>query len=75
MKLTRSRQHPVVYTQADKVFLYVAQALEAATLTGQTASRVCEATKVLLASTNTNVDAILASFPPEAQDTVRRHFG
>ncbi|KAK0713787.1 armadillo-type protein [Lasiosphaeria miniovina] len=68
------KQHPAVFAQAEKVFLFVAQALEADTLTGQTAARVCGATKLLVANTNTNAELILLQFSPDAQAVIRAHF-
>ncbi len=66
----------MVMTQAAKVFVYVAQALEAETLTGQTAIRVVAATKLLLEATGTNGDQLLQQhFTPEAGQTIRGHFG
>lgn len=70
------RNHPVVVSQAAAVFNFVGQALVADVLSGQTMLRVIQATKRLVAATNTNAEAILASnFTPEAQQLIRGHFG
>jgi hypothetical protein len=69
------RQHPAVLGQGAKVFVFVAQALETDALAGQTAARVVAATKMLLAATNTDPTPLLQQFSPEAQQTIRRHFG
>jgi hypothetical protein len=62
-------------TQAQKIFNFVAQALEAEALQGQTANRVVESTKVLLTASNIDPAALLLQLSPEAQQVVRRHFG
>jgi importin-5 len=64
-----------VLTQAAKCFAFVAQALEAETLTGATATRVCAAVKQLVTTAGLDANALLASLSPEAQLTVRQHFG
>ncbi|KAK0611170.1 armadillo-type protein [Immersiella caudata] len=69
------KQHPVVISQAGAVFVYVAQALEADALSGQTAARVIAATKQLLLATQTDGEALLQqNFTPEAQQLIRGHF-
>lgn len=68
------RQHPAVGQQPDKVFLYIAQGLESQTLTSQTASRVCAATKVLLQATNTDPTPLLQQFTPDAQQVIMAFF-
>jgi hypothetical protein len=70
-----SKQHPAVTSQAPRVFVLVAQALEAEALSGQNAARVVAATKVLLEGTNTDVMPLLQQFSPEAQNVIRAHFG
>jgi importin-5 len=65
----------VVISQAGAVFVYVAQALEADALSGQTAARVIAATKQLLLATQTDGEALLQqNFTPEAQQLIRGHF-
>lgn len=68
------KRHPAVLAQASPVFLAVAAALDAETLTGQTATRVVNATKVLLTETGTNAAALLQNFTPEQQQTISAHF-
>jgi len=69
-----SRQHPAVTSQAQRIFVFVAQALEAESLRGQNAARVVAATKVLLEGTSTDVSPLLLQFSPEAQNAIRAHF-
>lgn len=73
-QLTLSRQHPAVTSQAPRIFVFVAQALEHEALSGQNAGRVVAATKVLLEGTSTDVSPLLQQFSPEAQQTIRAHF-
>ncbi|KAF4453727.1 putative beta karyopherin [Fusarium austroafricanum] len=68
------QRHPAVANQAGKVFVFVAQALEAETLVGQTASRVALATKGLLTSTGVDPTPLLQQFSPEAQRTIMGFF-
>ncbi len=68
------KQHPSVTTQPQKVFVYVAQALESEALSGQTAARVIVATKNLFQATNTDAGALLQQFSPGSQQTIRTHF-
>lgn len=72
--MTRNRQNPVVLGQASKAFVHVAQALEAETLRGQTASRVVTATKALLQATSVNPTPLLQQFSPDAQGVIMGHF-
>lgn len=69
------RQHPAVVNQPQKIFVFVAQALEAEALSGQTASRVVAATQMLLTASNTDPTPLLQQFSPEAQQVIRVHFG
>ncbi|KAL2179481.1 armadillo-type protein [Thermothelomyces heterothallicus CBS 202.75] len=69
-----AKQHPAVTSQAPRIFVYVAQALEAEALAGQNAARVVAATKLLLEGTNTDVTPLLQQFTPEAQNVIRAHF-
>ncbi|PON31128.1 hypothetical protein TGAM01_v200548 [Trichoderma gamsii] len=64
------RQYPSVMNQAGKVFVFIAQALEAETLQGQTASRVAAATKALLTAANVDPMPLLQQFSPESQRTI-----
>lgn len=68
------RQNPAVTSQPAKVFVFVAQALEAETLQGQTATRVVEATKTLLAAASLNPAQLLAQLSPETQAIVHAWF-
>lgn len=68
------RQNPAVLSKADRVFGFIVQALEAATLQGQTAVRVAESAKRLVAATGLNADQILAGVSPDSQERVRKFF-
>jgi hypothetical protein len=57
------------------VFVFIAQALEAETLQGQTAARIVEAAKVLLQVASLDPAVVLQSLPIETQATVRAFFG
>lgn len=69
-----SRQNPAVTSQPAKVFVFVAQALEGQTLQGQTANRVVEATKALLAAASLNPAQLLAQLSSETQLKVHAWF-
>lgn len=60
--------------QAGKIFVYIAQALEADTLQGQTASRVAVATKALLTEAGVDPTPLLQQFSPESQRTIMGFF-
>lgn len=61
--------------QADKIFLYVAQALEADMLgTGEVAQKVVQATKTLMQQSGVDAQSLLQQFSPEAQQTITRYF-
>jgi hypothetical protein len=68
------QQNPAVFAKADRVFGFIVQALEAATLQGQTAARVATSAKQLVAVTGANADQILASVDPASQERVRKFF-
>ncbi|EIT73173.1 armadillo-type protein [Aspergillus flavus] len=68
------QQNPTVLSNADKVFGYIVQALEAETLQGQTAARVANSAKQLVATTGLNADQILAGVNPDNQAAVRSYF-
>ncbi|VBB81386.1 Putative importin beta-3 subunit [Podospora comata] len=72
-----SKQHASIAApgRAAQIFVYVAQALEGETLSGQNAARVVAATKLLLEGTGTDPSPLLSQFSPEAQQTIRAHFG
>lgn len=69
-----TRQHPVIVSQPQRVFQVVAEALEAEMLAGAVVQRVTTSLKNLLQATGQNPDALLASFSPEGQQTVRSYF-
>lgn len=62
-------------SEAAKCFTFIAQALEAETLQGQTATRVVNVAKQLVAMAGLNADQLLANMAPETQQTVRAFFG
>lgn len=56
------------------MFGFIVQALEAATLQGQTAVRVADSAKRLVAATGLNGEQILAGVSPDSQERVRKFF-
>lgn len=68
------RQHPTIGQRPGDVFVHVAKALEAQTLTAQTAQRVCAAAKILLQATNTDPTPLLQQFPADAQQVIMSYF-
>ena len=70
-----SRQHPAVMANASRCFSYIAQALEAETLQGQTAQRIVDAAKRLITTAGLDANQLLAGLNPETQQTVRAYFG
>ena len=69
------RQNPAVLAKAQRCFAFVAEALHAETLQGQTAERTIAASKQLVTMANLSADQLLAGLEPEVQQTVRRYFG
>lgn len=69
------RQNPAVVTQAAKVFVFIAQALEAETLQGQTATRIVASAKQLITTAGLDAAQLLQQLSPETQQTVRAYFG
>ncbi|KAI9844905.1 MAG: hypothetical protein M1837_005191 [Sclerophora amabilis] len=69
------QQHPIIMAQAPKCFVFIAQALEAETLQGQTAQRVVAAAKQLLGNAGVDPAQILPTLNAETQQTVRMYFG
>ncbi|KAI9822390.1 MAG: hypothetical protein M1827_000109 [Pycnora praestabilis] len=71
------QQNPAVISQpqAAKSFIFIAQALEAETLQGQTATRIVAAAKQLVAIAGIDLNQILGTLSPETQQTVRAYFG
>ncbi|RDA86269.1 hypothetical protein CP532_5083 [Ophiocordyceps camponoti-leonardi (nom. inval.)] len=68
------QRHPAVMNQGSKLFVFVAQALEAETLQGQTATRVIAATKLLLTSSNVDPMPLLQRFSQDSQRTIMGYF-
>jgi hypothetical protein len=64
----------MVISQAPKMFTHIVQALEAETLQGQTLERVVTSAKQLLTIAGVDANQLLASMPPETQQTVRAYF-
>ena len=58
--------------RAPQIFDYVVQAIDAETIQGQTADRVINATKNLLAATGSNIQQLAAQVPPERLNAVKR---
>jgi importin-5 len=56
------------------MFTHIVQALEAETLQGQTLERVVASAKQLLTLAGVDANQLLASMPPETQQTVRAYF-
>jgi hypothetical protein len=69
-----SRQNQAAHSQPVKVFQFVAQALEAETLQGQTATRVVNSVKNLVQATNVNLQQVVAGLTPEQQRVVQAYF-
>ncbi|KAI0023927.1 ARM repeat-containing protein [Xylariomycetidae sp. FL0641] len=68
-------QHPVVTSQVPKIFVYVAQGLEAEMLHGQLKARVARAIQMLIQSANVDPTPLLENnFTPEGQQIIRRCF-
>lgn len=61
--------------QASKLFVFIAQALEAESLRGQTANRVATATKTMLTAANVDPMPLLQQFSQDAQRTIMGFFG
>jgi hypothetical protein len=71
----QTSQNPAVTSQAAKVFVYIAQALEAETLQGATQNRIIAAAKLLLQVAGLDPAQLLQQLSPETQQTVRNYFG
>lgn len=61
--------------QAARCFNFIAQALEAETLQGNTAQRIVTSAKNLVAAAQLDANQLLAGMSPETQHTVRAFFG
>ncbi|KAJ5672118.1 hypothetical protein N7507_001245 [Penicillium longicatenatum] len=68
------QQNPAVFAKADRVFGFIVEALDAQTLQGQTATRVAQSAKSLVAATGLNAESILAGVSPENQERIRKCF-
>ncbi|EME77845.1 uncharacterized protein MYCFIDRAFT_57383 [Pseudocercospora fijiensis CIRAD86] len=68
-------QNQTVVSKAAACFTYIAQALEAETLQGQMAQRIVGAGKKLIQISGLDANQLLASLPPETQNTVKTLFG
>jgi len=69
------RQNSAVMQQAAKCFNFIAQALEAETLRGATATRIVGAAKTLVQTAGLDANQLLANMSPETQQIVRAFFG
>lgn len=69
-----NRRHPAVLSQPEKVFVFIAQALEAETLQGQIATRVVAGAKLLLTITGRDPAQLMSQLSPETQQTIRVYF-
>ncbi|KAL3426413.1 hypothetical protein PVAG01_03204 [Phlyctema vagabunda] len=70
------QQNPAVISQAAKVFVFIAQALEAETLQGAVITeKIVTAAKMLLSAASLDPAQILQQLTPESQQTVRAYFG
>ena len=70
-----SSQNPAVMSRASQCFTFVAQALEAETLQGNTAQRAIAAARKLVQTAGLDANQLLNGLPPETQQTVRAMFG
>jgi hypothetical protein len=55
--------------------VFIAQALEAETLQGQTATRIVESAKLLMGYAGLDPAQLLLQLSPETQQTIRAMFG
>ena len=62
-------------SKAPQCFTYIAQALEAETLQGNMAQRIVGAARKLVQMAGLDANQLLATLPPETQQTVRAFFG
>jgi len=69
-----NRQNSAVVSQPAKIFTFIAQALEAEVIQGETAARSVVAAKHLVSSTGIDAQQMLSSLPPETQKTVQAFF-
>ncbi|KAF2835817.1 ARM repeat-containing protein [Patellaria atrata CBS 101060] len=69
------QRNPAVVANAARCFNYVALALEAETLQGNTAKQIVGATKTFVQTAGLNAAELLGSLSPQTQEIVRKHFG
>lgn len=69
-----TRKNPAIMSQPGKIFDYVVQALDADTLSGQTAERVVTSMKALLTTSGINPAQILADIPVERHVVAQKWF-
>ena len=62
-------------SKASQCFTFVAQALEAETLQGNSAQRAVAAARKLVQIAGLDANQVLATLPPDTQQTVRAFFG
>lgn len=62
-------------SKASQCFTYIAQALEAETLQGNSAQRAVASARKLVQTAGLDANQLLAQLPPETQHTVRAFFG
>ncbi|KAF1352148.1 armadillo-type protein [Delphinella strobiligena] len=68
------QRNPAVLQHGARCFNYIAQALEAETLQGQTAQRIVVSAKALISAAQLDANSLLAGMSPETQHTVRAFF-
>lgn len=68
------RSNPAVTSKAALIFQHIVQALEAEMIQGQTAKKVAESAKKLVAQTGINAEQILQTLTPEGQAAVKTYF-
>lgn len=61
--------------KAPQCFTYIAQALEAETLQGNSAQRAVATARKLVQTAGLDANQLLAGLPAETQQTVRAYFG
>jgi importin-5 len=62
-------------TQASKIFVFIAQALEAVTLQGQTGFRVAAAARVLIEASSIDPAPLLQQFSEVSRRNIMEYFG
>ena len=72
--LIHPRHNPAVTARASDCFAYIAQAIGAETLQGNTASRAAAAAAKIAQAAGLDPNQLLATLPPETQGMVRGMF-